>query len=190
MNLRRVPTQPELWCSEDGQVFRQWDTEMRPLKAHRLKNGYLSVSTTFDGKHKTLYVHRLTCLAHHGQPPAPNSIVLHHDGDQQNNHKDNLRWGTHKDNQQDKRRHGRSYAGERNPAARLNKLTAFAAKEAVSMGVPRKTVAQRYGVTVHTIGALARGDSWQEDLCGVASDVLNGDGRQAEASTAVAAVAP
>lgn len=163
MNLRRVPHQPELWCSEGGEVFRQWDTEMRPLKAHRLKNGYLSVTTTFAGKRRTHYVHRLVCAAHHGPQPAPKSIVLHHDGDQVNNHKDNLRWGTYADNLQDKRRHGRSFAGERNPAARLNKMTAFAAKEAVVLGVSRRKVAQRYGVTVHAIGALVRGETWQDE---------------------------
>lgn len=162
-NLRQVPEHPELWTTEDGAVYRQRDGELSPLKAHRLKNGYMAVSVTLGGKRKMPYVHRLVCAAHHGPPPAPDLIVLHTDGDPLNNHRDNLRWGTHADNKRDQHRHGRSFAGEKNPAAKLSKMTAFAAKEALSMGVPRKTVALRYGVSVHTIGALARGDTWNDE---------------------------
>ena len=55
-------------------------------------------------RHRDVYVHVLVCLAWHGPPPFERALVLHHDDDPQNNRPDNLRWGSHADNEADRRR--------------------------------------------------------------------------------------
>ena len=58
-----------------------------------------------DGRRVTRLVHRLVAEAFHGPCPQGQE-VLHIDGNRQNPHADNLRWGTRADNMQDQVRHG------------------------------------------------------------------------------------
>lgn len=43
-------------------------------------------------------VHQLVCEAFHGSKPFEDAVVMHIDDDSTNNHKDNLKWGTQKEN--------------------------------------------------------------------------------------------
>lgn len=48
---------------------------------------------------KTYKVHTLICEAFHGPKPFPTAVVLHLNEEPSDNRKDNLRWGTRKENQ-------------------------------------------------------------------------------------------
>ena len=48
---------------------------------------------------RTFKVHQLVCEAFHGPKPFDDALVLHLDEDPSNNRPENLRWGTHKENQ-------------------------------------------------------------------------------------------
>ena len=161
--LRQVPSYPELWCTEEGQVLLEKDGAIRPVKPYRLKNGYLNVSPTLaDGRRKMLYVHALVCEAFKGPRPTPESVCLHGDGDGLNNRPGNLNWGTREQNERDKQRHGRSNAGENHPAAKFTKLHVFAAREASALGVASKDIAARYGVTPQTVASVLKGKTWRD----------------------------
>lgn len=43
-------------------------------------------------------VHILVCETFHGEKPFENAVVMHLDDNPSNNHKDNLKWGTQKEN--------------------------------------------------------------------------------------------
>lgn len=43
-------------------------------------------------------VHQLVCESFHGPKPFENAVVMHIDDNPLNNHKDNLKWGTQKEN--------------------------------------------------------------------------------------------
>lgn len=43
-------------------------------------------------------VHQLICEAFHGPKPFEGAVVMHKDDNPLNNHKDNLKWGTQKEN--------------------------------------------------------------------------------------------
>lgn len=71
-----------------------------------------------DGKHRRK-VHQLVIDAF-GPPGFDGAIIRHLDGDAGNNDAGNLAWGTYKDNERDKRRHGRVYQGERNHKSKMS----------------------------------------------------------------------
>lgn len=47
---------------------------------------------------KTVKIHRLVCLAFHGEPPKAKPNALHKDENSRNNRPDNLYWGSQKEN--------------------------------------------------------------------------------------------
>lgn len=69
------------------------------------RHGYSYVSVSSHGKMKAEKIHRLL-LSTFVRPPLPGEVVRHLDGNPQNNALENLAWGTQKDNEGDKRRHG------------------------------------------------------------------------------------
>ncbi len=80
------------------------------------KNGYMRVILSDNGKNKTYFVHRLVAEAF---IPNPDNLpeIDHIDGDRANNHADNLRWSTRKQNANNpitRKRVAVSKIGERN----------------------------------------------------------------------------
>ena len=82
-----------------------------PIKTFLVK-GYLGFNVaTAGGARKSLRVHREVLRAHKGD--APGLQCRHLDGNVLNCRLDNLAWGTQRDNEADKRKHGTVYQGER-----------------------------------------------------------------------------
>ena len=70
-------------------------------------NGYCTIGLRRDGKHKTKLVHRIVLEAFVG--PCPDNMICRHlNCRRKDNRSKNLRWGTHKENGEDMRRHYRS----------------------------------------------------------------------------------
>lgn len=109
----------DLWpgyrVSEDGHVFSvasNWrGYGERELNQSLNADGYPSVRINRDGKRVHLAVHRMVAATY--LPPRPSSRheVRHLDGDKTHNHRDNLAWGTRKENADDRERHGRTSRG-------------------------------------------------------------------------------
>lgn len=77
------------------------------LKGRPDEDGYLRVSLWLDRNDKLVGIHRIVCLAFHGEPSSGANHAAHRDGDHLNNAADNLYWATPAQNEADKRRHGR-----------------------------------------------------------------------------------
>lgn len=109
---RRVPSNPEILVSSMGRVLLPPSRALMPHGGHRL---YIpepvigSVSRAKAGathcyrniwvkRYGNMKVHQLVCEAFHGEKPAPDSVVIHKDEDGLNNRRENLRWGTQKEN--------------------------------------------------------------------------------------------
>jgi hypothetical protein len=73
------------------------------LRARPDKDGYPQVTVRDGRRRRTVRVHVLVALAFHGQPPKGKPEVRHLDGDRGNSRPWNLRWGTRRDNERDKR---------------------------------------------------------------------------------------
>tara|TARA_R110000822_G_scaffold27790_3_gene82683 strand:- start:4643 stop:5182 length:540 start_codon:yes stop_codon:yes gene_type:complete len=96
-----------------------WLRPGRIMKQKIREGGYLYVDMYDDGgasKHKRIHI--MVCEEFRGPRPA-GMQVCHNDGAPTNNTVENLRWGTAKENQRDRVKHGTSVRGEGNPNSRL-----------------------------------------------------------------------
>lgn len=108
---------PTYFVTAEGNIYRIWqDKEPRELKQKLDKNKYAQVSLKFkpeDGKVQTHIrkVHTIVISAFKGKNPG-GMHCRHLDGDKLNNHKDNLKWGTPKENAEDRKKHHASLYGD------------------------------------------------------------------------------
>lgn len=82
---------------------RKW--KGRILTPATMSNGYQIVSLWRDGSQRSALVHRLVLLAFSGEPEEGQE-ARHLNGDRVDNRPENLKWGTHAENQLDQVAHG------------------------------------------------------------------------------------
>jgi len=86
----------------------------RILTKGRIWSGYETINLSREGVARRKSVHRIVCETFLGPPPSPRHQVCHINGKRDDNRAVNLRWGTAKENQEDKIRHGTLPTGYRN----------------------------------------------------------------------------
>lgn len=89
----------------------------RILKGKFDKNGYHVVTIYRNGIASDFKVHFLVCYYFNGRPRGLQNQVRHLDGNPKNLDPSNLRWGTAKENAEDRDAHGKTQAGERHARA-------------------------------------------------------------------------
>jgi hypothetical protein len=153
-----IAGQPGYSVNRSGQIWSD--------KAGRVISGTLCGQMGYraiqfpDGSRR--YVHRIVCTAFHG-PPPPGMQVRHLDGKRDNNSAVNLAWGTKQDNENDRKRHGTTAKGERNPQAKLNThLVSKMRQMREQTSLSFKTIASRFGVTAMTAHRAITGQSWMD----------------------------
>jgi hypothetical protein len=130
--------------------------------------GYLYVGI---GKERPR-VHRLVCIAFHGEPPTKDSMALHGpDFNKANCQAANLRWGTSRDNAADLTKAGnrfyipgRDQRAHRNGHSKLDwdkvrKIRALRIK-----GYTQQGIADMFGITQVQVGNIVRNESWAEEF--------------------------
>jgi hypothetical protein len=96
---KRIDSYGDYWISDHGRVYgpgRWGDGDfVEPVP----QDGYHKVTLTSNGCKQDKRVNRLVAKAF---IPNPNNLplVMHMDNDRKNNHVDNLKWGTHAENNQ------------------------------------------------------------------------------------------
>lgn len=127
----------------------------RLLKLRADRDGYPRAWLCRDGNELNAPVHRLV-LAAFVREPVAGEECRHLDGDRSNAALTNLRWGSTRENLEDKIRHGTILSGERNPTAKLSvekvqfirSVSGRTTELAAQLGVHCSTVQRaRYGVT-------------------------------------------
>ncbi|MFO0158328.1 MAG: NUMOD4 motif-containing HNH endonuclease [Alphaproteobacteria bacterium] len=153
---RIVPGWPEYEISRFGQVRRIRPAFgavvgrlLKPLP--NKKTGYVAVVLCHHGRPTRVDIHRLVALAFHGPQPSAAHLVAHNDGVRTNNHTDNLRWATQRENLADRRKHGTALCGSANPAAKLDEIDRIAIHQMKSLGLSRPLIAAAFGVHKRTI---------------------------------------
>lgn len=101
--------------TKDGRVL-SLDSNWRGYGSRELTQdlnsyGCPSVRIYVNGQRKRMLVHVL--VANHYLPPRPSPMhqIRHIDGNKTNNHFENLAWGTAKENENDRKIHGRTSCG-------------------------------------------------------------------------------
>lgn len=120
-------------------------------------DGYLIVTVSISGQRFTRKLHRLVATAFLGNGGVLHNEVAHLDGNRAAARADNLKWVSRIENCSHKRRHGTAQAGERHPRAKLTGANVIAIRHA---SVPYGILAERYGVSWHTISDIKRGKRW------------------------------
>src|SRR5690606_3324254 len=97
--------------------------------------------------------------------PNPNNLpqVNHIDGNKHNNSLDNLEWVSVRDNILHSYRTGlASNKGERHPAAKFSNEQVRQIREERKLGETLKSISERYGVSLSTIGKICTGSHYRE----------------------------
>lgn len=104
---------PDYMVSDKGRVLSTRRREPRVLRANPTTNGYLQVLLWRpEGGRRAHRVHVLVAEAFYG--PRPNGHQVRHlDGNQLNNCRSNLAYGTARDNAADMKRHGTHHFARR-----------------------------------------------------------------------------
>lgn len=101
---------------ENGEVYSNHNWRgygRRKITPFIDKHGYVFIRLSTGNKRLKRKIHQLVCLEFNGPRPSKFHEVRHLDGNKLNNHKDNLRWGTRKENAEDRDSHNRTSKGEK-----------------------------------------------------------------------------
>ncbi len=137
----------------------------RVLKPFITHGGYALVSLYKNGKSKSSTVHRIILETFVGEKPSINHCGMHMNGKSSDNRPENLQWGTYKENESHKTKHGTCLSGKKNPAVRLTKdQVAFARKfySKADKSFNFTGLAKRFGVNKSTIWRAVRGIYWPD----------------------------
>lgn len=145
-----------------GQVWskRRTTTKGGWRKLRKNVAGYLVV-TLYDGERwAPQQVHRLVLETYIG--PCPKGLECRHlDGDPANNCLDNLRWGTPKENGQDKIEHGTRLRGEQNKQSKLTEDEVHLIFNAYHDGAYNQyELAKMFGVHQTLISLICQKKAW------------------------------
>ncbi len=162
---RSIPTYEGYLASNKGRIMGRLGKIMNgTIVKNGAAKGYRVVCVRCeDGEYRPKMNHRLVCLAFHGEP-IDGQQVAHNDGDKTNNHPDNLRWATAKENHADAIKHGTHQSlhnyGENQGGSKLTEkqvLEILAAPRHYGMQIE---LAEKYGVTNYCISKIVSGKRW------------------------------
>jgi hypothetical protein len=134
--------------------------EWRRLKSNPSDYGRVSVRFRFpDGVQRRISIHKIVLETFVG--PCPDGMeCCHHNDRAADNRLDNIRWGTHQSNMDDRGRNGLTARGERNGQAKLTESQVKEIKALLSDGIPQARIASMFNVSAALIGYIANGTNW------------------------------
>lgn len=161
---KTIPFAPDYMASDKGRVkrvkFSPYSRKNgKPLKAPLDRYGYQKIHVFVNEKGVHTTVHACVCAAFHGPKPTPSHQVAHADGNRTNNHPDNLRWATPKENGEDAAKHG-SLKGEKNPAAKITRRDAEAMRLMRYFGASTQQLIDFFGVKHSQVLRILKYQSW------------------------------
>jgi hypothetical protein len=119
------------------------DSPQKFLNPTKGNHGYLQIGSR---KHGPILVHRLVVETFKG---IKTLHVLHKNNDKTDNRLSNLRYGTPKQNMQDKKAHGTYWIGHKLKRAKLNKRKVLALR-AEEGSMSKRALSRKYGISLDT----------------------------------------
>jgi hypothetical protein len=137
--------------SDDGYYY---------LKLTPGSDGYHNVDLFEDRSHHYVNVHMLVLEAFVG-PCPPGLQCRHLDGNPGNNRLDNLKWGTAKENADDRQSHGRTYHGSEHHRALVDEQQVLLIRQRYAGGELAVDLASEFGLSYPALHNILDGKSWQ-----------------------------
>lgn len=160
-----IPFAPSYEISDAGTVRRRVACKCSPagkimaLTPHA--KGYLRVKLVeVSGNAKSYEVHRILTLAFHGEPPSSDHEACHLNGKSTDNRKDNLVWGTNRENSAHRLIHGTDNRGEKSRRARLTSVDVVAIRSLYEQFGPKR-LGSLFEVSASHICRIAAQSSWR-----------------------------
>lgn len=153
-----IPEYPDYEVSTHGKIKSYQGRKPRIMKIFESLKGYKRVRLWNDGKSKIFSVHVLVLQSFVGSRPK-DFDGCHNDGVKENNHIDNLRWASRKDNCADRIKHGTCLYGEKNHSSKLNNQESLYIRYCKNM--KQKELSKMFNVSIATIGNIRNGRNWK-----------------------------
>ncbi len=169
--FKTIPNFPGYEVSNLGRVRSYWKQGQRcwfisdmpqRILYQKLSEGYPTVQL---GSRNQFRVHVLVLSTFRG-PCPPGMEGCHKDGDRTKSHLKNLKWGTWRENFEDKVKHGRNHGpqGEKCYSAKLTEEQVLQIRKLRSQGHFGTSLAKQFGVTSSTIYAIISRHTWNHLL--------------------------
>ena len=144
--------------SNAGRVKSMKFGRIRVLSSCISPNGYERVIFSLNNNKTVPNVHVLVTEAFHGAA-ADGWQVCHSDGDKLNNRANNLRWGTARENSNDRWHHGTMMCGENNPMAKLCNLDVWLIR---NTRCRNKEISDFLGISKYIVSRVRSGQTYTE----------------------------
>lgn len=154
-----IQESPNYFVSNLGNIKSNKNRIKGNLKPLKDKDGYFTVSVRETGKMRLLKVHRLVAQAFIDNPENKPQ-VCHIDGDRGNNYYKNLYWGTSKENNRDKIKHGTLAKGNKIGISKLTADDVLKIRGLISEGSSSGVIAKIFGVHRSTVKSIRSGKTW------------------------------
>lgn len=163
--MKPIPGWPGYLASRAGEIYstKTWrGSSFRKLATTTDKDDYVMVqlSPGFGTVTKRCCVHKLVAAAFLATRPSSKHELRHLDGDKDNNAVSNLRWGTRKDNADDRARHGHTARGTKQGASKLTETLVLEIRRRLAGGARQKDVANDFGLCQATVSEIHRKEIW------------------------------
>ena len=152
--IREVPGSPGYFAGSDGTMWSNKSGQMVQLNPSKTRYGYLVCNLRTDGKCYVKGVHIWVLRTFRGEP-EDGKVCRHLDGDRENNHISNLRYGTHSANNRDMVRHGRC------SFALLTESQVIAIRDHYRVSQNATNTAAEFGISIVHVGNIVSGKAWQ-----------------------------
>lgn len=153
----RIGSDGSIWSSTPRRKDRPWK---RLNPSRRGANKYLCVDLRNNGAKRRVYVHVLVLEAFVG--PRPDGMeACHGPNGKDDNSVSNLRWGTHRENIQDKIRDKTLAKGTRHGMSKLHPSNAVEIRQMYVKFVPQEEIARVFGVSQATVWSICHNKTWR-----------------------------
>jgi hypothetical protein len=151
----RVGTDGSVWSINGRYCVKKW----RKLKPWKTYNGYLQLMLYSERKPIVFSVHRLILLSFVG--PCPEGMeCLHLNNDKQDNRPSNLKWGSQKQNMEQRQQEGGYAIGEKHHSSKLTRRNVIWIRK----NYPRITMGdmgRKFNVTLQAIWLIVHRKNWR-----------------------------
>ncbi len=149
-------------CKETGRGKSHDEKHWRPMgQSKHTRSDYRVVTFYSHNKGSTQFVHRIVLEAFVGPRPL-GMVVCHEDGNPVNNRLTNLRWGTRKENEADKERHGRRRHGEKHQNSKITEEDVREIRRAwANREMTQKKLGEKFGLTRTGVQSIVKGQTWR-----------------------------